>query len=267
MESLKAKDAWRQFVIQTKQKLLQKDIVHVFDVDAKWFIKVKMNAFILGDIQTVAKDAKEYWKNVKLGELTENKEAKGVLIDFPCKILTDSEWRSLSLGEISETASELPALTRGEEGPKFGEAAAEEKLGDVDMLRTVHDKSLGEERVHVQAFLRDVIWTALHSNKIVNCLDITIERMGHSMELLDTDRVAVNYVRNMPIVCFIADGIVFTDWGLLATRNAFHRHHIDGGRSGTEVAVVAGTKVWIVSHLKSPACWGRWFGGDFDEVE
>ncbi|KAJ3884840.1 hypothetical protein GG344DRAFT_71033 [Lentinula edodes] len=251
MESLKAKDAWRRFVIQTKQKdvdvpvkLLQKDIVHVFDVDAK-----------LGDIQTVAKDAKEYWKNVKLGELTENKEAK------------DSEWRSLSLGEISETASELPALTRGEEGPKFGEAAAEEKLGDVDMLRTVHNKSLGEERVHVQAFLRDVIWTALHSNKIVNCLDIIIERTGHSTELLDTERVAVNYVRNMPIVCFIADGIVFTDWGLLATRNAFHRHHIDGGRTGTEVAVVAGTKVWIVSHLKSPACWGRWFGGDFDEVE
>lgn len=86
----------------------------------------------------VAKDAKEKWTNVKLGELTENKEAKGVPTDFPCKILTASEWRSLSLGEIGEIVSQSPVLIRGEEGLEFGEAAAEEKLGDVDMMRTVH---------------------------------------------------------------------------------------------------------------------------------
>ncbi|KAJ3900075.1 hypothetical protein F5879DRAFT_925734 [Lentinula edodes] len=272
MERFKAKDARRVFVIQAKQRLLQKDVVHVFDVDATWFIKIRMKAFDLTDLELfkramekcaeqqlidgiVAKDAKEKWTNVKLGELTENKEAKA------------SEWRSLSLGEIGEIVSQSPVLIRGEEGLEFGEAAAEEKLGDVDMMRTVHDKSLGEERVHVQASLRDAIRTALHGNKIVNCLDITIERTGRYTELLDTDRVAVNYVRNMPVVRFIADGIVFTDWGLLATGNAFHRRHIDGGGCGTEVAVVAGTKVWIVSHPKSPAYWGRWFGGDFDEVQ
>lgn len=27
-------------------KLLQKDVVHVFDVDATWFIKIRMKAFV-----------------------------------------------------------------------------------------------------------------------------------------------------------------------------------------------------------------------------
>ncbi|KAJ3886379.1 hypothetical protein GG344DRAFT_81767 [Lentinula edodes] len=155
MERFKAKDARRLFVIQAKQKLLQKDVVHVFDVDATWFIKIRMKAFNLTDLEMfkramekcseqqlidgiVAKDAKEKWTDVKLGELTENKEAKGVPTDFPCKILTASEWRSLSLGEIGEIVSQSPVLIRGEEGLEFGEAAAEAKLGDVDMLRTVH---------------------------------------------------------------------------------------------------------------------------------
>ncbi|KAJ3871241.1 hypothetical protein F5051DRAFT_434009, partial [Lentinula edodes] len=270
MERFKAKDARRLFVIQAKQKLLQKDVVHVFDVDATWFIKIRMKAFNLTDLEMfkramekcseqqlidgiVAKDAKEKWTDVKLGELTENKEAKA------------SEWRSLSLGEIGEIVSQSPVLIRGEEGLEFGEAAAEAKLGDVDMLRTVHGNHFAAlPFVALQIIGRG---EGPRSGVPMRCDTDCPSRTGRYMELLDTDRVAVNYVRNMPVVRFIADGIVFTDWGLLATGNAFHRRHIDGGGSGTEVAVVAGTKVWIVSHPKSPAYWGRWFGGDFDEMQ
>ncbi|KIK55302.1 hypothetical protein GYMLUDRAFT_248727 [Collybiopsis luxurians FD-317 M1] len=114
------------------------------------------------------------------------------------------------------------------------------------------DADQDPDDVIVNASFHQIINASLTKQKALNCLLIVVkDSINHAVNA-STSELAILYIKNMKDIHMtsIAKGIDQDDWGLLSSKNALSKFHVDAGGAAAETFSVSK----VITNESKPDC-------------